>query len=193
MWTLFHWQLLWKHSPLWYLLKKKTGKRLLEWFLWVNCTPRISALLVYTTHEKHYSRQNASTWATGRTYLFILDFNFFRSSAVWKRPLCFGSCSQLLLHKWVSTWVQKGEKNDANSAHNISWNCLEENLITGKWCPGSSVVLLPSATPHKQSKFCLPVSPAAVCTTIGIFQTSSLLFFKYCFWYFTSFWKQKEK
>lgn len=47
MQTPFHWQLLWKHSPLQHLLEKKTGKRLL--FLisaWVNSTPRISALTV---------------------------------------------------------------------------------------------------------------------------------------------------
>lgn len=117
----------------------------------------------------------------------------FRSSAIQIRQLYFGSFLQLLLHKWAPMWLEKVEKDEANSAHNTCWHGLEKDLITWRWYRSHSVVLLPSATPHKckQSKFYLLISATVVCTMAGIFQLSFLLFFRDLFYYFC--WSENKK
>lgn len=60
-------------------------------------------------------------------------------------------------------WWQSRERNGANSANNVSLNGLEKDFITWRRYHGSSVVLLPSATPQVQTMQILSPSFTRCC------------------------------
>lgn len=198
MQTQFHWQLLWKQQPSVAPPKEENGQETaFHYFIsaLINCMPMISALTVpVEMHKKNTvlgkmymcdPRPQAALTNQVRFYAFQKFSYLNQATGFWLLPIA-------IAEQESTHTAAEGREGWVNSAAYSCWNGLEKVLITWRY-HSHSVVLLPSATPHicKQSKFCLPISPIVVCTMIGIFQISFLLFFKDIFYYFC--WSESKE